>query len=68
MGKPPGGGISQAELREGVEVIQDGNSVPAGKPHAKINPPPSIPHIYLSKAFSEEFKEPKICFLEQEQD
>lgn len=35
----------------GVEVIQDGNSVPAGKPQAKINsPPPPPPHIYLSKA------------------
>ena len=37
---------------QGVEVIQDGNSVPAGKPQAKINsPPPPTPHIYLSKAF-----------------
>lgn len=35
----------------GVEVIQDGNNVPAGKPQAKINsPPPPTPHIYLSKA------------------
>lgn len=51
MGKPPGGGISQEE-DQGVEVIQDGNSVPAGKPQAKINsPPPPTPHIYLSKAF-----------------
>lgn len=40
---------------QGVEVIQDGNSVPAGKPQAKINSPTFI----SLKLFSKEFKELK---------
>lgn len=36
---------------QGVEVIQDGNSVPAGKPQAKINTLLPLRPTFISEAF-----------------
>lgn len=47
---------------QGVEVIQDGNSVPAGKPQAKINTFLSLCSTFISlKFFSKEFKTFKLA-------